>query len=77
MSIFRTARKARLEDHFKHYDLNAKTLMLLDAVQAMPADKICSVLSASLRDKEGIPAGYMRRLAQDLDRRADELERSE
>ena len=82
MNIFRikpVQPARRLEDGYRspNKTLNGKTLMLLDAVRDFPPELICSVLSAALRDKEGVPAGYMRRLAQDLDRHADELERSQ
>ena len=78
MRLFGTARQARLEDGYRYPEkyMNAKTLMLLDAVHNFPPELICSVLSSALRDKEGIPAGYMRRLAQDLDQHADHLERN-
>lgn len=69
-------RKPELSDGYVNHGINASTIMLLEAIDGMPAQNVCPVISSALRDKQGVTHTQMRMLAQDLDREADARERN-
>ena len=76
--LFKSKPKPRLEDGYRDpkSELNAMTLMLISSIEHYPPMMLCSVLSATVRDREDIPPEYLRKLASELDRHADLLERT-
>lgn len=50
--------------------------MLMDAATSLTGTQLCNVVYTAVADKPDVPSAALRVLAQRLDRRADELERS-